>query len=186
MVAADLKNFRNLGVSKIGQIGIVVKDIARSMEYFSGLYDVGPWYRTKLAEEEMYYRGRKIDLKLDITIAFTGGVEIELIQVISGDENIYSSILEKQGGGVHHLGFLVTGFDRKLEAVRAMGVTPLQWGRLKTSGGAVTRFAYLDTIETCGVITEFIESKLYGVVTPHTGLLMEIGRLTGDVARVKL
>ncbi len=186
MAAANLKNLGKLGLSKIGQVGIVVKDIARSMEYFSGLYNVGPWYRTKLAEEEMFYKGKKIELKLDIAIAFTGGVEIELIKVVSGEENIYSAILEKQGGGVHHLGFLVTGFDRKLEAVKAMGVRPLQWGTLKTAGGAVTRFAYLDTIDTCGVITEFIESKLMGICTPHTGLLMEIGRLTGDVIRVKL
>lgn len=186
MAAAGLKNFRKLGISKIGQIGIVVRDIARSMEYFSGLYNVGPWYRTKLAEEEMYYKGAKIDLKLDITIAFTGGVEIELIQVISGDENIYSAILEKQGGGVHHLGFLVSGFDRKLEAAREMGVKPLQWGTLRTAGGAVTRFAYLDTIETCGVITEFIETKLFGINMPHSNPIMRIGSLTGDCTRVKL
>ncbi len=184
MVAANVKNFKKLGLSRIGQVGIVVRDIARSMEYFSGLYNVGPWYRTKLAEEEMSYRGKKIDLKLDIVIAFTGKVEIELIQVISGEENIYSSILEKQGGGVHHLGFLVSGFDRKLEAVKAMGVRPLQWGTLRTAGGAVTRFAYLDTIDTCGVITEFIETKLFGISMPHSNLIMRIGSLTGDCTRI--
>lgn len=177
---ATLKNFKKLGLSRIGQVGIVVKDIARSMEYFSGLYNVGPWYRTKLAEEEMCYKGKKIDLKLDIVIAFTGKVEIELIQVISGEENIYSEILKKQGGGVHHLGFLVSGFDRKLEAVKEMGVKPLQWGTLRTAGGAVTRFAYLDTIDTCGVITEFIETKLFGISMPHSNLIMRIGSLTGD------
>ena len=170
--------------SKVGQIGMVVRDAKRSAEYFSKLYNIKPWFRANLAKKEIFYNGKEIDLDAEILIGFCGGVEIELIQVNNDVENIYSDILKKQDGGVHHIGFFISGYDSKLAAMKTLGVEPLQWGTLKTTGGAVTRFVYFDTIKTCGTITEFIETKFLGLIMPHTQFMVKISALTGDVTRV--
>jgi hypothetical protein len=171
---------------KAGQIGMVVKDAKAAAGYFSRLYHIGSWYRADFKEKQVFYRGREVDLDAEILIGFSNGIEIELIQMNNDQENIYSDILRKQEGGIHHIGFFVSGYDLKLAEMKAMGVEPLQWGTLKTKGGAVTRFTYFDTIKTCGTVTEYIETKFIGVCVPHNSFMMKISTLTGDLKRVEL
>jgi hypothetical protein len=60
----------------------------------------------------------------------------------------------------------------------------LQSGVITTKGSAITRYAYLDTIRECGIISELIATTLKGLPMPHCKLIMDIGRLTGDVEGV--
>jgi hypothetical protein len=168
----------------VGQIGMVVRNAKSSAEYFSRLYNIKPWFRAKFAKKQTFYKGTEIDLDADILIGFCGGVEIELIQLNTNVETIYSDILQKQNGGIHHIGFFIKGLDEKVAAMKAKGAEPLQWGMLKTRGGAVTRYAYFDTIETCGTVTEYIETKFLGLTMPHMQSLVKFSALTGDVERV--
>lgn len=170
--------------SKVGQIGMVVRDARSSAEYFSRLYNIKPWFMAKFAEKQTFYRGKEINLDADILIGFCGGVEIELIQLNNDEETIYSDILRKQNGGIHHIGFFIRGLDEKVAAMKAKGAEPLQWGRLKTKGGAVTRYVYFDTIETCGTVTEYIETTLLGLTMPHLQFLVKFSSLLGDVVRI--
>jgi hypothetical protein len=172
--------------SKVGQLGMVVRDAVRSAEYFSRLYNIKPWYRAEFIEKETYYQGKPIDLDAEILIGFCGGVEVELIQMNNEVENIYTDILRKQDGGIHHIGFFISEYNKKVAMMKAMGVEPLQWGRLKTKGGAVTRYTYFDTIRTCGTVTEFIETRFLGLCIPHMHFMVKISALTGDVRRVRL
>ena len=124
--------------------------------------------------------------KLDIALAFSGGVEIELIQMLTDRECIYSDIMKKQGGGLHHIGTMVRGFDKKLEQMKAAGIGVIQSGVIKTVGGAVTKYAYMDTVSTCGIISEIIESKLVGIPVFHNNFMMHVARLTGDIDLIPL
>ena len=171
---------------KAGQIGMVVRDARRSAEYFARLYNIRPWYRAEFADKKVFYRNREIDLDAEILLGFSRSVEIELIQMNNDVENVYSDILGKQEGGIHHIGFFISGYDQKLADMKALGIEPLQWGTLKTKGGAVTRFTYFDTIKTCGTITEYIETKFIGVCVPHNRFMMKISTLTGDLERLDL
>lgn len=172
--------------SRVGQIGMVVRDARRTAEHFSRLYGIQPWFRATFTDKQTFYRGTEIDLDAEILIGFCGKVEIELIQLNNDVETIYSDILRKQNGGIHHIGFFIKGLDHEVEALKAKGAEPLQWGMLKTRGGAVTRYVYFDTIETCGTITEYIETKFLGMSMPHMELLVRFSALTGDVSRVQL
>ncbi|HVN70514.1 MAG TPA: VOC family protein [Desulfomonilia bacterium] len=163
---------------------MVVRDAKRSAEHFSKLYNIKPWFQAKFAYKETFYRGEPIDLDAEILVGFCGRVEIELIQVNNDVETIYSDILRKQDGGIHHIGFFISGYDSKLTAMKSLGVEPLQWGTIKTTGGAVTRYVYFDTIKTCGTITEYIETKFLGLRMPHKQFMVKIGELTGDVTRI--
>ncbi len=178
-------NIKGPKFPKIKQVGIVVKDIPEAAAYYSKLLGIGPWFRSNTAKHEIIFRGKPISTDVDIVLAFQGGMEYELIQIMGGDECVYSEILRKSGGGIHHLGTMVTGFDKKLAAVKNAGIDVLQSGVITTKGGAVTRYAYLDTTKEIGTITELIESKLAGIPVPQNQLMMSIGCLTGDVERVK-
>ncbi|MFO7665917.1 MAG: VOC family protein [Desulfobacterales bacterium] len=176
-----LEKMNGVKLSKVSQIGIVVPDIGKAVRYYSKILDIKPWFRSKTKSNDVIFKGESFSLKLDIALAFSGGLEIELIQMLTDRECIYSDIMNKQGGGLHHIGAMVTGFDKKLEQMKSAGVGVIQSGVIKTVGGAVTKYAYMDTVSTCGIISEIIESKLAGIPVFHKNFMMHVARLTGDV-----
>jgi hypothetical protein len=176
-----LKNINGIKLPKVGQIGIVVPDIGKAVRHYSEFLNIKPWFRSKTISNDVTFKGESFPLKLDIALAFSGGMEIELIQMLTDRECIYSDIMKKEGGGLHHIGMMVYGFDRKLEQMKSAGIGVIQSGVIRTVGGAVTRYAYMDTIPTCGIISEIIESKLMGIPVFHNNFMMHVGRLTGDI-----
>ena len=185
MKQAEPSNINGINFPKLNQIGILVKDIPEAAAYYSKLLGIGPWFRSKTVRHDLVFRDKPITLDLDLVIAFRGGMEYELIQVRGGDECVYSEMLRKNGGGIHHLGAVVWDFDGKLAKVREAGITVLQSGTITTKGAAVTKYAYLDTVDQCGIITELIETKLMGIHVPQNPLMMAIGRITGDVEMLR-
>ena len=186
MKQPDIRSISRMKLPKVNQIGILVKDIPEAVVYYTKLLNIGNWYRSNTVENEAIYRGKPINIEGDIVIAFQGGMEIELIQVKSKEENVYSDMLAKSGGGIHHLGITVSSYDKKMEEMKANGIEVLQSGVITTKGSAVSRYAYFDTIRQCGIISEFIATTLIGIPMPHCKFIMDIGCITGDVERVKI
>lgn len=186
MKQPDLRSLISMKLPNVGQIGILVQDITQAVAYYTKILNIGPWYRSNTIKHEAVYRGKPLNPDLDIAIAFQGGVEIELIQVKGKEEIVYSDMLAKCGGGIHHVGFLVSGYEKKLEDIKANGVEVLQSGIITTKGSAITRYAYLDTIKQCGIVSEFISTTLKGLPMPHGKFIMDIGCITGDVERIKV
>jgi methylmalonyl-CoA/ethylmalonyl-CoA epimerase len=186
MSLADIRGLSQMNLPRVNQIGILVKNIPEAVTYYTKLLNIGRWYRSNTVKHEAIYRGKPVSTKEDIVLAFQGGMEIELIEVQHDNECAYSEMLAKSGGGIHHLGFIVSGYDKKLAQMKANGIEVLQSGVITTKGSAISRYAYLDTTRECGVISELIETKLIGIRMPHSRLMMEIGCLTGDVERVKM
>jgi catechol 2,3-dioxygenase-like lactoylglutathione lyase family enzyme len=177
---------KKFDLPKVGQIGIVARDLESMVQQYAKLLDLNPWFRMKAKEQDVYFRGEKINMELDLIFAYSGGVQIELISLKSEEENIFSEVWHK-GGGLHHLGFFVSDLDRKVSTFKAAGIEVLQHGRIKTSGGTVSKYAYLDTAHQCGTFLELIESRLKGrLPLPQTKLMMRIGSLTGDVEKNKV
>ncbi len=54
-----------------------------------------------------------------------------------------------------------------------MGIKVLQRGVLKQMGMKID-YAYLDTVETGGVIFEFIQSSFFGIPAPQLPALMKL------------
>lgn len=118
--------------------------------------------------------------------AYSGKVQIELIGVMSKEESVYSEVINK-GGGLHHLGFFVSDFDQRISSLKEAGVEVIQQGYINTAGGTTSKFAYLDTVERCGINIELIETKLKGRFSvPQTKFMMQIGTLTGDVEKINV
>ena len=186
MQPPDICGLTRMKLPNVNQIGILVPNIPEAVAYYTKLLNIKHWYRSNTVKHEAVYRGKPISPNLDIVLAFQGAVEIELIQVKHEDECVYSDLLKRSGGGLHHLGFTVWGYDKKLDQMKRNGVEVLQSGVITTKGSAITRYVYLDTIKQCGIISELIVTTLKGLRMPHGKLIMEIGCITGDVERVKV
>ncbi|MDO4552946.1 MAG: VOC family protein [Bacillota bacterium] len=134
---------RGKAYSLVHQLGFVVEDIDRAMEDLGREYRVAKWYRpANSTPEEMYYEGKKIDIRSEAVIGYCGKTEIEIISFTGGDENLYSIGLEENGPGFHHVSFFVKDMEAALKEYEALGYRRTQWG-VMTGKSTVTRYEYL-------------------------------------------
>ena len=142
----------------VEQIGFVVKDIDKAIEFYSSVFGWGPF---RVYESEMKgftYRGQKGDCRLKTAFAKSGPIEIELIQVLEG-ETPHTEFLREKGEGLQHLRFHVDDIDAMLTELAKEGIEPVWHHRLPEFGIA---FAYLNTDKIGGVTLELIEGKVPG------------------------
>jgi methylmalonyl-CoA/ethylmalonyl-CoA epimerase len=141
--------------SKLIQIGVVVKDMQKTIERLSAL-GIGP-FQPKIppAEAEEYYRGKPFHAYqvVDIKSCQLGNVELELIQPLDGGSP-HKEYLDAKGEGIQHLGFAVKNLDEAARQLQAQGCTPLLTARMPGGGGVV----YLD-LEAGGIIAELIKTR---------------------------
>lgn len=154
---------RGLRMPRVSQVGIVVRDMDKAIEYFDRVLGLGPW--AVFEGEPVWCRenGEEVTYKGKMALAQAGQVQIELIQILEG-RSLYSDVLG-EGEGIHHLGFFVRDFDERMRAVREAGIPVLQHALLKKHGLTI-EYAYLDTTENGGVITEYIKASFLGLPFP--------------------
>jgi hypothetical protein len=140
----------------LGQIGMVVYNAEKTMEHFKNL-GIGPWMLWEGTPEFTIEKTGPVNASLKILMAYSGSVQIELIEVTSG-RSYYNDTLDKREG-LHHLGYMVNNLEKRIEECRTAGIEVLQRGQIKSKGFTVD-YAYMDTQASCGVVIEFIQSKL--------------------------
>jgi hypothetical protein len=155
-----------------------------AMVSYGAALGVERWYRSRMAWWEVHYRGRPTTVDWDIVVGYSGGLQVELVEVRNAGPNLYRELLGSDGDGFHHVGVVVKGFERRLELARGAGLEIAQHGAIRFSGGGACRFAYLDTREELGFILELIEVRTYGLNLGMPEWLLRLGTLTGDVERV--
>ena len=144
-------------VSELYQVGIVVRDLEKSMEHYQNVLGIGPW-ETFDADpstiSDMMYGGRPVKRPFRFRIAFAmvGPIQLELIQPLEG-ELIHSDFLKEHGEGLHHMGHVrVQNLDEAVQALEKAGFPCTQ--RAHFGGGG---FAYMDTVKALGCILELLE-----------------------------
>ncbi len=142
-----------LDLPDISQIGIVVRDMDKAIEYFEKVLGLGPFVRPHINYPEKFYYGKPVSSSWIMGFCSLGSVELELIQPITGP-TVYHDFLKEKGEGIHHLGFDLKDMDDKLLLCKKMGIQVIQSGCNPTA-----RFAYLDTNKIGGVIFELIQRK---------------------------
>jgi 4-hydroxyphenylpyruvate dioxygenase-like putative hemolysin len=147
MTADDIK--QQLQLPGVGQIGVVVEDLDRTMAFYESAFGIGPWDIREVGAPNVWDRGEEKFIKARLAFATLGQVEIELIQILEGD-SMHLEFLREHGEGLHHVGFFVKDFAAKLEQAQAMGFQVLQ----KDPFGQA--YAYLDTRQPGGIIFELI------------------------------
>ena len=168
-----MKGNDKLKMPKLGQVGIIVKDIDETISYYKKAFGIGPWAVFTGEPVECVEKGKRITFKGKMAMAQTGRVELELIQILEG-RSFHSDFLEERGEGIHHIGFFVNDFEERMAAVRDAGIEVLHQGLLKQMGLTI-KYAYLETTTIGGVIIELIEQRFLGLPLFAKSLLLPLG-----------
>ncbi len=131
-------------MKQVNQIGIVVRNLdetARAMESFFGI----KLYIISMPEAEAELRGRTVRFAAKIGLARLGNVDLEFMEVVSG-EHASKEFLDKHGPGINHLGIYVDDLDAALKAWTDSGGKLIQ--RTRHPSGIGT--AFLDTEKELG------------------------------------
>src|SRR5262245_20719871 len=95
---------RDLDLGPIDQVAYVVESLERSLARYEEMF--GPFQVATYEMKNCTVRGRKADCTLRLALNNANPVEIELIEVVSG-ETIHSEHLKQHGEGLHHVRFRV-------------------------------------------------------------------------------
>ncbi|MGQ9572776.1 MAG: VOC family protein [Dehalococcoidia bacterium] len=147
MAAEDVR--QQLQLPGVGQIGVVVEDIDRTIAFYQSAFGLGPFDIREVGAPNVWDRGEEKPIKARLAFTDLGQVELELIQILEGD-SVHLEFLRKHGEGLHHLGFFVRDFQAKLEQAKALGFEVLQTDPFRQA------YAYLDTRQPGGIIFELI------------------------------
>ncbi len=147
MSADDVR--QHLQLPAVGQIGVVVEDLDRTVAFYQSVFGLGPFDVREVGAPNVWDRGEEKAIKARLGFATLGQVELELIQILEGD-SFHLEFLRRHGEGLHHLGFFVRDFPARLEQAKAMGFEVLQMDPFRQA------YAYLDTRERGGIIFELI------------------------------
>ena len=136
-------------VNSIQQVGIVVKDVWKTVENYWNILGIGPWDVYEAVPptfHDVIYRGKPGNPTMRIAFATVGQVQIGLLQSISGD-NICSDFIAEHGEGLFYLQFLVDDINETTRIMNKEGFATLMSGGF--SDGA---FAFYDTARSLKAI----------------------------------
>ncbi len=138
------------------QFAYVVQDISLAMEHWARKLRVGPWFVIEnFAGIEAKYRGEPSKAIFDLALAFTGSVQVELIQVKDDKPSVFKEFIENCGYGFHHIGLASTDFDTDLAAFINDGHEITFTSKAPFNG----RVAYLSTGENLPGMIELIDAN---------------------------
>jgi len=139
-------------VTRIHQIGLVVKDIDRAVENYWKILGIGPWqiYRVRPPLlENGTYNGKQTDQEFILALATLENIELELIQPVKG-KTIYDDFLKSRGEGLHHLMCdRSEDVNGKLAAYEKIGAKIIQSAKFGED-----EFGYVNTEGLLGTIVE--------------------------------
>lgn len=142
----------------ISHIGIVVEDAEKAAAFYEETFGLGP-FETKLYDmrEAPYFlvNGVQDPAVFKASIAFSGSVFIELVEVVEG-ETAHTDFLRKRGEGLQHLAFSVVNGKQIVKDLAPRGIQPIIEYEFETvfDGKPVHVYeVYLDTAKQTGGTT---------------------------------
>ncbi|MFC1956884.1 VOC family protein [Chloroflexota bacterium] len=108
-------------------IGIVVRDVDKTVEFLSLAGVPGPWKVFNHEAKDGLVVGAPFKIK--IGAAKVGSVVFELIQPLDSD-SVWARFLESKGEGIQHLAFGVSSFDEWVSRLKAQGYGIVVGGRV--------------------------------------------------------
>jgi hypothetical protein len=135
----------------IKQVAYVVDDLDAAIARWVEIVHAGPFFRIDHARiEDVRYRGASAGAELSLAVGNSGGIQIELIQLLDGAPSVYRELPR----GVHHLALLARDFEAESARLERLG-HPLAWA-LTLPG--ICRVHYHDTLASFGHFLELWES----------------------------
>ena len=140
----------------IMQNGFVVEDLDAAIDHWVRVMNVGPFFVLEhIPFVDTFFRGEPLDIDLNVAIAYSGEIQIELIEQLNDAPSIYTEFAKSGRYGLQHMGVMTDSVADHLARLEPLGIRPVQHGA--TAAGA--KFAYVDTDVTPGFMIELIESN---------------------------
>lgn len=152
------ETIRNESFSNLVQIGVVVRDLDRTVKFLSEVFGLGPFryitYPPERSDMNTAYRGEPGAFSHRIAFAELGPVELEVIQPLTGASGL-TEFLEEHGEGIQHIRFNVENLQPVLDYLNGHGVEPLMSGTGLRPG---TTWVHLDTADKVGFVIEVMNT----------------------------
>lgn len=138
-----------LGLGPIDQISFAVENVDEAVPRYTAMFG-GP-FTVFDVEQEVTYRGEPTTTSLRLGFGRSGDVEVELVEVVSGEWPTLDWLRE-HGEGLHHLRYRVDDVDRTVADLERAGcqVTLASTGSFS--------YAYLETPQLNGMTIEILQS----------------------------
>jgi methylmalonyl-CoA/ethylmalonyl-CoA epimerase len=138
------------------QIAWVVQDVEKSKTFFQdmlGVTNFSPTVTTRLKDYDGTYYGEPSDAKNYVTMAYSGGTFIELIQPISGKSIFKDYIDDNPTGGVQHIayGIPISNLDKIILEFENKG-----YNVVSSFDTPIAKIVFFDTREEIGIFTEIM------------------------------
>ena len=141
-------------VGPIMQSSFVVPDWREAALHWAETLGVGPFFVFEhIAFAELRYRGEPTAIDMSVAIAYSGELQIELVEQHDDTRSIYPDFLSEHAPGLQHVGALTADLERALDD-NALRAKIVQDGITATG----LRFAYVDTVLHNGSMLEIIEA----------------------------
>ena len=148
MISTDLIHIPSLPE----HIGVVVKDVSKTIEYLSSTYAITSSQIVGDYEPSNDELLAGKDFTVKVATVEMGSIKLELLQPLN-EESILAEFIREKGEGLHHIAFSVPNLDEVIAKLKAQGVEMLLGGRVEG-----LRWIYMDTgKKPGGIITEFLE-----------------------------
>ncbi len=136
------------------QFSYVVDDLDRAAQHWASLLQVGPFFALKHVPYRVCeYRGQPTPVDMSVAIAYSGDIQIELVQQHNDAPSIFQDFLRTRGPGLQHVAIVTENLAEALQAFAQKNVVPIQRGEAENG----TLFAYLDTAMIPGTMLELVE-----------------------------
>ena len=138
------------------QIAWVVQDVEKSKTFFQdmlGVTNFSPTVTTRLKDYDGTYYGEPSDAENFVTMAYSGGTFIELIQPISGKSIFKDYIDDNPTGGVQHIayGTPISNLDKVILEFENKG-----YNVVSSFDTPIAKIVFFDTREEIGIFTEIM------------------------------
>ncbi len=140
---------QQLDLPPADQIGFVVKNLEESMAKYEPLF--GPFKTMEGSVEDAFYRGEDKDAQLKIAFGYSGDLEIELIEWISG-YSPHREFIESGREGMHHIRFRVDDCDTYADRAKGLGYETIWYKEIMDN----VKFAYMER-DNDPLIIEFLQ-----------------------------
>lgn len=144
----------NLGKLKINQLGYIYKDIRKQAKILEENLGLSKFAFLENKPTKYSYRGKETVVQTTIGFSRSLNVQVELIQLISGN-CIFKEFIDAGKEGLHHFGIFVDDVDAIVKEYVKRGYSIVHEGI--TAG--VQKVAYIDTYNDFGVYIEFQQTK---------------------------
>ena len=143
------------GGGRVTQIGVVVQDIEKASQAYAEFLgmDKPQWFLTDTVDKaHTVFKGKSTEARAKLAFFELDNITIELIEPVGGPST-WQEFLENKGEGIHHIAFEIKDMDKKIERLKAGGISLLQKGDYE--GG---RYSYMDGGASLGLILELLEN----------------------------